>query len=166
MRSTHSKPSPFLRKAISAYSDGQRRGMSPQTGVNLTGEGPSQLKHQAPHGPRIGPSAQTRTLRRDGIPPREVQPPQQEPSSERNDSSEQFDARPVTLKAADSDVDRYFNDEDNDAFLAIEDSVLMSSGAGTTRRTEIGCNVDRNTMKSESSPGGTRPQPAAASVKS
>ncbi|KAH9975337.1 Rad52/22 family double-strand break repair protein-domain-containing protein [Lactifluus volemus] len=81
-----------------------------------------------------------------------VPSPQQGPSSERNGT-------PVIPKADDSDLDSYFKD-DNDAFLAVEDP---NCGTGTTRKTELDCNVDRNVMKNDSSPSGARPQPAVAS---
>jgi hypothetical protein len=157
---------------ISAYSDEQRRGVSAQTGVSTTGEGPSQMKHQEAGGSRTGPLAKTHPRHCDGNLPRGVQLPLQEPSSERNDTSEcsprQFDAKPAILRAADpgSDVDRYFNDEDNnDAFLAIEDPVSVPYRTGETRGTETGGNLDRNAMKNESSPGGACRHPGAASVK-
>ena len=41
----------------------------------------------------------------------------------------EVDVKPVALHAlqpSDSDLDSYFNDEDNDAFLAVEDSVMHS----------------------------------------
>jgi hypothetical protein len=140
-----------------------------QTGVNTTGEGPSQMKHQEAGGPRISPVVKIHPRYPGGNLPRGVEPPLQEPSSEQNDTSEcsprQFDAKPAILKAADSDVDRYFNDEDNDAFLAIEDPVSVPYGTGETRGTEIGGNLDRNAMKNESSPGGARRHPGAALVK-
>jgi hypothetical protein len=156
---------------ILAYSDEQRRGVSTQTGLSTTGEGPSQMKHQEAGGSRTGPLAKTHPRRCDRNLPQGVQLRLQEPSSERNDTSEcsprQFDAKPAILKAADSgsDVDRYFNDEDNDAFLAIEDPVSVPCGTGETRGTEIGGNLDRNAMKNESSPGGTCRHPGTASVK-
>lgn len=172
IRSAHSKPSP-LRNAISAYSDGQRRGTSPRMGVGATGEGPSRLKHQDAGGLRVVALANTHTLRPDEILPREGQPPQQGPSSERNvasgSSPRQLNVKrvaPLALKAGDSDPDIYFNDEDNDALLALEDSALQdaeSYGSVTTRMTSI--NVDRSAMKNESSLGGPCLQAAAASVK-
>ena len=43
---------------------------------------------------------------------------------------EEFDVKPVALHAlqpSDSDLDSYFNDEDNDAFLAVEDSAMQGT---------------------------------------
>jgi hypothetical protein len=43
---------------------------------------------------------------------------------------EEFDAKPVALhvlQPSDSDLDSYFNDEDNDAFLAVEDSLMQGT---------------------------------------
>jgi hypothetical protein len=100
----------------------------------------------------------------DGIVPRKVPSPQQGQSSERNGTvlslPKQLDTKPVTPKAEDSDLDSLFK-EDNDLFLAVEDP---NCGTGTTRKTELDCNVDRNAIKNVSSPSGTRPQPAVASV--
>ncbi|KAI0254648.1 hypothetical protein BJV78DRAFT_935042 [Lactifluus subvellereus] len=144
------------------------------SGVGTTGEGPAQLEHQEAGGLRIAPLSKTHTLRPDEMLPREVQPPQQGPSSERNvtsvSSPGQFDVKRITpsaLKAADSDIDYFNDDEDNDALLALEDSVLQgaeSYGSMTARITSIGHNADRSAMKNESSPGGTHLQVAAASV--
>ena len=100
-----------------------------RTGLDTTGVSPAQLRHQTPSGTRLAPqnnahSPQDRTL------PHQVLP--QQGSSTSASSSRQFDTRsaaPLVLKASDSDLDIYFNDEDNDVLLAIEDSALHGAAS-------------------------------------
>jgi hypothetical protein len=83
---------------------------------------------------------------------------------------EEFDVKPVTLHAlqpSDSDLDSYFNDEDNDAFLAVEDSLMQGTEScdilGTIGSGEHSVIHNAN-LNGESSRSGSPPAPA--SVKS
>lgn len=99
-----------------------------------------------------------------------MQVPQQG-SSTSAPSPRQFDkgsVAPTSLKASDSD-DIYFNDEDNAALLAIEDSAMYgaesSDALAATRDSAQGRvgSAGRDVMSGSSRGVGTRPQ-AATSV--
>ncbi len=132
-----------------------------------TVERPTQLKHQIPRGNEIVPLDRARPLHPDRALPPQVQLPQQGSSSERNVTSgpshRQSDMNvvaPRPLKASDSDPDMYFNDEDNDVLLAIDDSMMQ----GVEPLAAMVGNVqDRN--ESSRGAGGTRPHVATAQVK-
>jgi hypothetical protein len=96
----------------------------------------------------------------------------QQGSSTSTPSSRQLDRRSVastSLKAPDSDVDIYFNDEDNAALLAIEDFALYGvessdASAATRESAQRRIGSSGRDVTSESSRGvGARPQ-AATSV--
>lgn len=166
IRSAISKPSP-LRDAIlgaqalqEIHEDEHRLAMGSRT--EITGEHPAQI---APLG-KASPLHPDRTF------PHGVQLPQQGSSSERNVASRsslrQLDADsviPRPPKASYSDPDTYFDDEDNDALLAIEDAAMQ----GVESRGALSAvgDADRMVTRSESPRGasGTRPQIAIASVK-
>jgi hypothetical protein len=59
---------------------------------------------------------------------------------------------PLGLKASDSDPDIYFNDEDNEALLAIEDSAMQGIDSSGALEAVEG-NTDRNATRNESSRG-------------
>ena len=141
-----------------------------RTGVDTTGVRPAQLRHQTPSGTRLAPqnnahSPQEWTLLH------QVQLPQQGSSTSAS-SSRQFDTRsaaPLVLKASDSDLDIYFNDEDNDVLLAIEDSALHSAVSGGTLAATGDsaqgrvCGAGRDvTNESSGVATGTRPQVGTA----
>ncbi|KAH9061127.1 hypothetical protein EDB87DRAFT_484701 [Lactarius vividus] len=77
----------------------------------------------------------------------------------------QFDVNPVALLAhqpSDPDLDSYFNDEDNDAFLAVEDSAMQGMEFSDALGTSGGQSVIRNAnLNSEISRGGSPPAPAS-----
>ena len=83
---------------------------------------------------------------------------------------EEFDVQPVALHAlqpSDSDLDSYFNDEDNDAFLAVEDSAMQgteSSDALVTIGNSGQSAIHNANPTGEISRSGSPPAPA--SVKS
>lgn len=57
-------------------------------------------------------------------------PPQQAKREATLPLPEEFDVKPVALhvlQPSDSDLDSYFNDEDNDAFLAVEDTLMQGT---------------------------------------
>jgi hypothetical protein len=138
-----------------------------RAGVDTTGVRPAQLKQQISSGNRIAPQDKAHSLLPDRTLQHQAQLPQQG-SSTSISLPRQFavaapKAAPV-LKASDSDVDIYFNDEDNDALFAIEDSAIHGVGscdtlvaAGDSAQGRV-CGTDRD-VKSESSIGavGTRP---------
>jgi hypothetical protein len=183
VRSAVSRPSP-LRNAISSEralkasgEDERGRATGVRTGVGTTVEPPAQSKHQIPD--RSDPQDKTRPrpyqLDDRPVPP-PMQPSHQGSSSERNvavtPSHRQFDMNAVRppLKVSDSDPDIYFNDEDNDILLAIEDSAMQgveSSVATMGDVTDRDFNASRDATRSESSggTGGKRPQIVTASVK-
>jgi len=178
VRQATTKPSP-LRNAVlgaRAFQDEQGLATGSQTGVSTVRERPVQLKHQAPGETHNVPSStsKARPLQTYRTLPHEAQLPQPKFGSERNVASTpspgRFDVKSVppppreALDRLDSDPDIYFNDEDNDAFLAIEDSFMQSvesRGVNGQRR------ADRNVIKNES-PGGagsSRSQVATMPVK-
>ena len=97
-------------------------------------------------------------------------PPQQAKREATLPLPEESDVKPVALhvlQPSDSDLDSYFNDEDNDAFLAVEDSliqgtescdILGTNGSGE-QSTIYTANVNDEISRSRS-------PPAPASVKS
>ena len=101
-----------------------------RTGTDTTGMRPAQLKQESPCGDRITPPNKTRALHLDRTLQHQVQLPQQR-SGTSTSSPRQRSVAPPVLKASDSD-DNYFNDEDNDALLAIEDSVMHVVGSCDT----------------------------------
>lgn len=78
----------------------------------------------------------------------------------------QFDVNPVAALAhqpSDPDLDSYFNDEDNDAFLAVEDSAMQGMEFSDALGASSGQSVIRNAnLNSEISRGGSPPVPASA----
>lgn len=120
-----------------------------------------------PYGNRAAPQNGARPLRSDRTLPHHVQLPQQGSSTSVPSprQSDRGSVAPTSLKASDSD-DIYFNDEDNAALLAIEDSAMhgveSSDAARDNAQGRVG-SAGRD-VTSESSRGvGTRPQ-AATSV--
>lgn len=141
----------------------QRLASGSRTGVDTTGVRPAQLRNQTPCGNRIAPQKKARSPHPDRALPHQPQ----QGSSTSTSSSRQFDTRsvaPPVLKESNSDVDIYFNDEDNDVLLAIEDSALYGIGSGGTLATAGDsaqgrvCGAGRD-VANESSGGtvGTRP---------
>jgi len=175
VRSAVAKPSP-LRNAIlgerahkSMDEDRRRPASGVLTRTLTTVERPAQPKYQITSGNRATPPDRPRPVHADRALPPQVEPPPQGSSSERNVASTSSHRRldtnvaaPPPLKLSDSDPDMYFNDEDNDAFLAIEDSVMQGEPAAIVDNVQ-----DRNATRNESSggTGGTRPQVATTSVK-
>lgn len=93
--------------------------------------------------------------------------PQQESSSEREvplPLPGQFDVAPLALPPSDPDLDSYFNDEDNDAFLAVKDSAMhgieSSDALGTIGSSGQGVIRSAN-LNSEISRGGSHPVPVS-----
>jgi hypothetical protein len=137
----------------------QRLASGSRTGLDTTGVRSAQLRHQSPCGNWIAPQNKARSPKDRTLP--------QQGSSTSASSSRQFDTRSAALpvlKASDSDVDIYFNDEDNDVLLAIEDSALhgaVSCGTlaavGESAQGRV-CGASRDATN-ESSGGavGTRP---------
>lgn len=170
-----SKPSPHRNLVLDAKAPSvtneneQRLASSSRTGVDTTGLRPAPSKQQVQCGNRAAQNG-ARPLHPDRTLPLHLQTPQQG-SSTSKPSPRQFDKRsvaPTSLKASDSD-DIYFNDEDNAALLAIEDSAMYgvesSDALAATRDSAQGrvSSAGRD-VTSESSRGvGTRPQ-AATSV--
>ena len=76
---------------------------------------------------------------------------------------------PPPLTVSDSDPDIYFNDEDNDVLLAIEDSVMQgvesSVMVGDVKDRSFDASRDATRSESSRGVGSTRPQVATASVK-
>ena len=181
MRSAVAKPSP-LRNAIlgervlkSTDEDRRRPASNVLTRTLTTVERPAQSKYQTPSGDRAAPPDRARLVHVDRALPPQVQPPLQGSSSERNVASISLHRRPDTnvavpppLKVPDSDPDMYFNDEDNDAFLAIEDSAMqgVEPAAIVDNVQDRACDANRNATRNESSrgTGGTRPQVATTPV--
>lgn len=138
--------------------------------MDATGLRSAPSKQQVPSGNRAAPQNGARPLHPDRTLPHHMQMPQQE-SSTSTTSPRQFDRRSIastnSLKASDSD-DIYFNDEDNAALLAIEDSALYGVESSDTSAAKRDCaqgwvgSTDRD-VTSESSSVGTRPK-AATSV--
>ncbi|KAH9171390.1 Rad52/22 family double-strand break repair protein-domain-containing protein [Lactarius sanguifluus] len=94
--------------------------------------------------------------------------PQQGSSSKREvplPRPEQFDVKSVAALAhqpSDPDLDSYFNDEDNDAFLAVEDSAMQGMEFSDALGTSSGQSVIHNANpNSEISRGGSPPVPAS-----
>jgi hypothetical protein len=175
------KPSP-LRNAIlseralkSTREDERVRATGLRTGVGTTVERPAQSKHQIPD--RSVPQDKIRPFQPDRPAPPTMQPSHQGSSSERNvastSSHRQFviDAvAPPPLKVSDSDPDIYFNDEDNDILLAIDDSAMQGVESSVATLGDVKDRVfdaSRGATRSESSrgAGGTRHQIVTASVK-
>ena len=100
--------------------------------MDTPGFRPAPSKQQVPYGNRAGPQNGARPLHPDRTLP---QMPQQG-SSTSTPQSDRRSVAPTSLKASDSD-DIYFNDEDNAALLAIEDSAMYgvesSDALATTR---------------------------------
>ena len=179
MRSAVAKPSP-LRNAISSArihksmdEDRRRPASDVLTRTLTTVERPAQSKYQTTSGNRAAPPDRAHAVHADT--PR-VQSPPRGSSSEQNAASSSSHRRldtnvasPPPLKVSDSDPDMYFNDEDNDAFLAIEDSVMQGvEPAGIVdnlqdRAYDANRNATRNGSSRET--GGTRPQVATTMVK-
>jgi hypothetical protein len=133
--------------------------------MDTTGLRPGPSKQQVPYGNRAAPQNEARPLNPDRTPPHHMQVPQQG-SSTSAPSPRQFDKRsvaPTSLKASDSD-DIYFNDEDNAALLAIEDSAMYgaesSDALAATRDSAQGRvgSAGRDVMSESSRGVGTRPQ--------
>ena len=182
MRSAVAKPSP-LRNAIlgervhKSMDEDRRRPASGVLTRTLTAvERPAQSKHQITSGNRAAPPDRPRPIHADRALPPQVQLPPQGSSSERNVASTSSHRRldtnvvaPPPLKLSDSDPDMYFNDEDNDAFLAIEDSAMqgVEPAAIVDNVQDRTCDANRNATRNESSggTGGTRPQVATTPVK-
>ena len=138
--------------------------------MDTPGLRPASSKQQVPCGNRAAPQNGARPLYPDRTLPHHMQMPQQG-SSASTPSHRQFDKRPVApipLKASDSD-DIYFNDEDNAALLAIEDSAMhgveSSDALAATRDSAQGRtgSTSRDVTSESSRSVGTRPQ-AATSV--
>jgi hypothetical protein len=138
--------------------------------VDTTGLRPAPSKQQVPYGNRAAPQNGARPLNPDRTLPHHMQVPQQG-SSTSTPLPRQFDRRsvaPTSLKASDSD-DIYFNDEDNAALLAIEDSAMYgvepSDASAATRDSAQGRvgGAGRDVTSESSRGAGTRPQ-AATSV--
>jgi hypothetical protein len=130
--------------------------------VDTPGLRPAPPKQQVPCGNRAALQNGARPLHPDRTLPHHMQKPQQGSST----STPQPDRRsvaPTSLKASDSD-DIYFNDEDNAALLAIEDSVMYgvesSDALAATRDSAQGRvgNAGRDVMSESSRGVGTRPQ--------
>jgi len=157
-------------KASYATHENERRlASNSRTGEDTTGVRPGQSNQQISCGNRVAPPNKARSLQPDKTLPHQAQLPQQG-SSTSTSSSRQFDTRsvaPHTLKASDSD-DIYFNDEDNVALLAIEDSAMNSVESCNTLATTWDNAQGRvesagRDVTSESFIGaGTRPQAAIA----
>ena len=133
-------------------------------GVDTTG-----LRPAPSSGNRAAPQNDACPLHPEKALPNHMQMPQQG-SSTSTPSPRQFDKRsvaPTSLKASDSD-DIYFNDEDNAALLAIEDSAMCgvesSDSLAATRGSAQGrVGSTSRDVTSESSRGvGTRPQVATS----
>jgi hypothetical protein len=133
--------------------------------VDTAGSRPAPSKQQVPCGNRAVPQSGARPLQPDRTLPHHMQMPQQG-SSTSAPSPRQFDRRsvaPTSLRVSDSDIDIYFNDEDNAALLAIEDSALYgvesSDALAATRDSAQGrVGSPSRDVASESSRGvGTRP---------
>ena len=183
MRSAISKPSP-LRNAIlgerahkSMDEDRRRPASDVLTRTLTTVERPAQSKYQTSSGNRAAPPDMARAVHADRALPPRVQSPPRGPSSEQKAASISLHRRldtnvasPPPLKVLDSDPDMYFNDEDNDAFLAIEDSVMQGAEpAGIVDNVQDRAyDANRNATRNESSrgTGGTRLQVATTMVKS
>lgn len=174
IRPTISKPSPYRNPVLDAKAprvtneNGQRLASSSRTGVDTTDLRPAPSKQQVPCGNRAAPQNGARPLHTDRTLPHQMQLLQQGSSTS---APRQFDRRsvaPTSLKASDSD-DIYFNDEDNAALLAIEDSAMYgvesSDALAATRDSAQGrVGSAGRDVTSESSRGvGARPQ-AATSV--
>ena len=182
MRSANAKPSPLrnailAERALKSMDEDRRRPASDVLTRTLTTvERPAQSRHQTTNGNRVAPSDRARPVHVDRALPPRVQPPPQGSSSERNVASTPSHRRLDTnvavrppLKVSDSDPDMYFNDEDNDAFLAIEDSAMQGvEPAAIVDNVQDGaCDANRNATRNESSrdTGRTRPQVATTPVK-
>jgi len=181
MRSAISRPSP-LRNAIlgerahkSMDEDKRQPASDVLTRTLTTVERPAQSKHQTSSGIRAAILDRARLVHADRALPPQVQSPPQGSSSGRNVASISSHRRldtnvavPPPLKVPDSDPDMYFNDEDNDAFLAIEDSAMqgVEPAAIVDNVQDRACDANRNATRSESSrdSGGTRPQVAPTPV--
>ena len=176
LRPAISKPSPLRNPVLDAKApcgtneNEQRLASGLRTGVDTLGLRPAPSKQQVSCGNRAAPQNGARPLNPDRTLPHHMQMPQQGPSTS-TPSLRQLDKRsaaPTSLKASDSD-DIYFNDEDNAALLAIEDSAMygiessdaLAATRGSAQGRVGGAGRD---VTSESSRGvGTRPQ-AATSV--
>jgi hypothetical protein len=165
--------------------DEQRLTTRSRTVVGTARERSVHLKQEASGETRNVPSSTShaRLLQTDRTLPHEARLPQPTLGPERNVASTSSPGRldvksvlPHPRKALDrleSDPDIYFNDEDNDALLAIEDSFLQSvesrsvlSAVGGNAQSRV-CDADRNVIKNES-PGGAgspRPQVTTMTVK-
>jgi hypothetical protein len=163
IRSVSFKPGPPRSPVLDAKArfavHEQRLASESRTGVDATGVRSAQMRHQSPCGNWIAPQNKARSLQDGTL--------AQQGSSTSASSSRQYDTRsaaPPILKASDSDVDIYFNDDDNDVLLAVEDSALhgaVSCGtlatAGDSAHGRV-CGASRD-VTNESSGGavGTRP---------
>jgi hypothetical protein len=169
IRSVISKSSPprnpiLNAKALCENEQGLASGS--RTRVDTTGVRPAQFKHQTPCGNRIAPQNKALSFHPDKTVLHQVQLPQQGSSTSAS-SSRQCDTRsvaPPALKVSDSDPDIYFNDEDNEAFLAIEDSVMHDAGALAAAVDRVGGAGRDVKIESSSSAVGTRPSVATTVV--
>jgi hypothetical protein len=167
MRSAASKPSPLRNAILSSkalrptHEGEQGPTLYSRTGVGDVKERSVQFKREIPYEGRIALSNQARPLHPDRSPPHEVQPPQQASRSSHDLSSTSSPRRshissvvppPPGPKASDSDPDIYFNDEDNEALLAIEDSAMQGIDSSGALEAVEG-NTDRNATRNESSRG-------------
>ena len=74
---------------------------------------------------------------------------------------------PLAHQPSDSDLDSYFNDEDNDAFLAVEDTAMHgveSSDALSTIGSGVQSVVRNANLNSEVSRSGSPPAPASVNL--
>ncbi len=158
MRPAISKPSPRRNPVLDAkapyatHENEQRLASGSRIGVDTIGARPAQSNQQISRGNHVAQN-NTHPLHPNRTLPHQAQPRQQG-SSTSNSSPRQFDRRSVMPphRASDPDVDIYFNDEDNVALLAIEDSAMYDVGSRAATR-------DGAQGTSESSRGvGTRPQ--------
>lgn len=150
--------------AKTLFEDEQGLASGSRTRVDTTGVRPAQFKHQTSCGNRIAPQSNAPSFH----PDRPLLHQPQQGSSTSASSSRQCDTRsvePPALKVSDSDPDLYFNDEDNEAFLAIEDSLMHGVGAlaaaGDSAQSRV-CGVGRD-VEIESAVG-TRPSIATTVV--
>lgn len=168
-KSEHTPPRNPISNAKTLCENEQGLASGSRTRVDTNGVRPAQFKHQTSCGNRIAPQNNAPSFHPDRPLLHQVQLPQQGSSTSAS-SSRQYDTRsvePLALKVSDSDPDIYFNDEDNEAFFAIEDSAmhdvgaLAAAGDSAPSRVFVGRDV-----KIESSSGavGTRPSIATTGV--
>ncbi|KAI9463011.1 Rad52/22 family double-strand break repair protein-domain-containing protein [Russula earlei] len=169
IRQAVSKPSP-LRNAVlgvrtrqAMHGGEQMLTTGSRTAMSTARERNILLTPQTSCGNRDAPLNKARPPHPDRSPPPEMQLPQQRPSPQRNVASTSSSGRPdrnsvpPPLKAFDSDPDIYFNDEDNDALFAVDDTAVRSVGSSSALTAVRGdaqdrvCDPDQNTTGCESS---------------